>query len=213
MRQEENLRLLSLPKISNENYKMKKGFTLLELIIVVTIVLTLASIAISQTSGVQQLIQFNNSFQQIMFFTSRARSLSVTGAEAINNTAAELLGVNFPSAMEADLIASDSDPAVTQSELVESYSLPSKVLVALSGSTLATCSFPAKIIFEKETANIRFFCGENEQGPVEAQDKFLTIRLCQVQDSSEQNCPQAGSSSIIRERQFTIHRASGIPQL
>lgn len=181
-------------------HQPKRAFTLLEIIIVITIIITLAAVAVSQTSGVQQLLRFQNAFQQTVFLVQRSRTMAVT-----RQGTAEVFGIDLSASNEINLFSatsiSDTDPT---SE--ENFKLPSDIFhsVQRTASGGADCT-AAKIGFERGTGNTLFSCTDLPPGVRE-----LRITLCQV--SSGASCASEGDPEFIRNRSFIIHLASGIPQ-
>lgn len=178
------------------NNQNNQAFTLLEIIIVVTIVLILATAAVSQTGSVQQLLKFNNVFQQTVFFVQRARTMALTQRED-----APRFGVDFSTSNSIQLF---KDPAAT---VEETFQFPSGIIHHVTIGVAGGTNCPsAQITFDRETARTRFSCTGIDEPLV------LQVTLCQLTSGSSATDCASAPTDIIRSRSFVIHRAAGVPQ-
>lgn len=167
----------------------KKAISLVEMIIVITVVLILAAAAVSQTAGIQRLLQFNNAFQKTIFMIQRARTMALSSGTGSTSVAIQ----NSKIILDVNNVEK------------ETYTLPSLIGLNPTQETAGVDCNNAKISFENGTGKTKLFCGDEYTG------RFLTIKLCQVQQGTNASpiCPQAN----VREKSFIIHKAVGTPQL
>lgn len=156
--------------------------------------------AVSQTSGVQQLLRFQNAFQQTVFLVQRARTMAVTRQGTAN-----VFGVDLSASNEVNIFSAASINETTPAG-EENFKLPSGIFLKVQqGATPSgTDCNAARIGFERGTGNTLFACTE------ELTERALRVTMCQV--SSGASCVSEGTPEFIRNRSFIIHLASGIPQ-
>lgn len=175
-----------LKQVQND---INEGFTIVELIIVITIVLILSSAAISGTAGLIKNLRFNNTFNKVIFMVQQARNMAVTG----KSTGVTSYTVYFY-ANKVELKAQKVGSTDTLSEITLGTDFN---LVALPGAT-GSCS-DASISFNNGNAETTLTC----TGSSSATDvKSLTVSLQEI-----------ANSSTGLTRSFSIYSASGIPQV
>ena len=182
-----------------------EGFTLLELMITVTILLILMTAAVLQTSSVQNLIRFNNTFSKMILMAQRARNLAF-------NQAGDGMNVGMYFNVPNVTIFSDKNkdhlytsvPADAEEKLENPLVMPAgmKFFITASAVPGSPASCPDAVLeYENGTAKPIFYCGGVEiltSGAASPQDLEMKIQL---QHSTEK-----------RARCFTIHLLSGVPQ-
>lgn len=175
---------------------MKKGFTIIELIIVVAILIIMAGAALSGTGGIIRGLRFSNAFNKIVLMVQRARSLAVTG----KNPNIKWYEVQFSFASPGTaILQGEKQDGITQE--IERFTLEPQT--NLSFSKIPNCDPTAEIRFLNGKAETQLIC----QGIAEEQVTLLTIGL---QENAANAAPGAAA---VRSKSFTIHRASGIPQV
>lgn len=189
------------------------GYSVLELIIVVTIIMTLAAATIGGTRTLLRSLRFGNSFNKLVFMVQQARSLASTGKKPEETVGGLTQGVRyysvqFQSTTDATLVENSAilytkltdtgagyNPIAHPEEKMELFVIPAEQKFALFGKNLETqqeCGYIV-IRFENGTALSQIKCDDAEAAQVE-------ISLRDTENSE-------------RVRTFTIHRASGIPQV
>lgn len=173
---------------------MKKGFTIIELIIVVAILIIMAGAALSGTGGIIRGLRFSNSFNKIVLMVQRARSLAVTGKNA--NIKAYEVQFSFASPGTAILQGEKQDGTMQE---IERFTLVSQTNLEFTNNL--ACE-PATIRFLNGKAETQLIC---TGGP-------STVVLIEV-GLRENAVNAAPGAAAVRSKSFTIHRASGIPQV
>lgn len=192
---------MEIPK-KNQHHR---GITLTELVVVVTIVLILASIAVQSSAGLQKLLQFNNAFQKSIFMVQRTRTKAISAKEtavivAIDNIAHKI----------TQYVDENGNFAIESNEIQEVYQLASAFRFNPQEEGGVSCGNPAQIVFAAGTGKVQFFCGGGNSKREPAGLNF-TLEVCQPPSGSGASslCP----ADSIRKKSFIIHRASGIPQV
>ena len=177
------------------------GFTLGELMVVISIVMILSAVAISSTRGILQNLNFNNTFNKGVFMAQQARSLAVTGADSTKTG----YGVQFDaSGIKSYSTTEDTTSASTCTTpthtILETYALP-------ASTALKYTSTPNAVATPCDCAMITFFHGQStakltcEGGGNISMPDSLKITLQGVGPGAE------------KSKSFSIHRAAGVPQV
>lgn len=174
---------------------LPSGFTLLELLLVITVVLVLATIAITQTSGAQKALQFNNTFQQVVFLTQRARTMALT-----ERTPGSQFGIDFAGSPQNEVRLFEEEPT----SIEEEFTFPSGVYheVTQTEAEAGAACLDTQISFDTATGETNFSCTGADEPLV------LRVTLCQL--TAGISC--TSKRVELRRRSFLIHRAAGIPQ-
>ncbi len=175
---------------------MKKGFTIVELIIVIAILIIMAGAALSGTGGIIRGLRFSNTFNKMVLMVQQARSLAVTG----KNSDMKWYEVRFSfSSPGTAILQGEKQDGTTQE--IERLSLDSQT--NLSFINPLNCNPATLIRFLNGRAETQLVC----EGISQEQVAILTIGL---QENAANAAPGAAA---IRSKSFSIHRASGIPQI
>lgn len=169
-----------------------RGFTLIEILIVVAIVAILAAAAIGNSSGLIDGLRFNNAFNKTVFMVQQARNFSSSGKDNFSHGVQIVNGAtSFTIKLFAD---DDGDGSYDASEESENYSLPSGVSIEVSnlGGSSSECDFPIQILFALRTAEASLKCGTTSTSQIK-----ITLT----------------SATLGRTPSFSITSASGIPQV
>jgi prepilin-type N-terminal cleavage/methylation domain-containing protein len=176
----------------------KSGFSLVELIIVIAIIMILAAAGLTGYGSISTNLRFNNTFNRIIQMVEQARSMAVTGKGTAGG-----YGVHIKNDIENDtveLFSSNPDDASTYSALshkpIDSEIIKASAKLELKATTeeAMTCS-TATIFFERNTSKTSLYCIaiDLKTPPV------LKIEL--------------STSDASKTKSFSIHKAAGIPQL
>ncbi|GEM_PF-4658226 len=172
---------------------MKKGFTIIELIIVISILIVLAGAALSGAGGIIRSLRFGNAFNKVILMVQQARSLAVTG----KNSDMKWYEVQFSFVTPNTAVFQGEKQDATM-QVIERFTLD--LQTNLSFVSPQGCS-PAAIRFLNGRAETQLICTGGPTSPL------LTIEL-------EENTPGAAADALpARQKSFSIHRASGIPQI
>jgi prepilin-type N-terminal cleavage/methylation domain-containing protein len=167
-----------------------KGFTVIELIIVIVVMIILATAAVQQATGVQSLLTFQGIFEKTVFLTQRARTLASTNMDTN-------YGVTFNIANRRVELYEG-----TTSKVIDKFTAPDFVHFDVKKGAVA-CASVSTIEFAAQSAQPTFSCDGT----------ILTVRVCQVQKSDRLTQERCGTKTPVRDKQFFIHKASGVPQL
>ncbi|MBI2638694.1 prepilin-type N-terminal cleavage/methylation domain-containing protein [Candidatus Peregrinibacteria bacterium] len=177
---------------------MKKGFTIVELIIVIAILIIMAGAALGGVGGIIRGLRFSNTFNKMILMIQQARSLAVTG----KNSDMKAYEVQFSFApVEAILRGIKQDDSV---QTIETFVLNSSS-TNLSFSNPLNCNPATTIRFLSGKAETQLVC----EGIAEQNVALLTVGL---QETALNTAPGA-VPAIVRQKSFTVHRAAGIPQI
>lgn len=198
------------------------GFTLVEIMVVIAIVMILASAAVLQTSQVQNLLQFNNTFSRLTLMVQRARNLASTETEAGTDFGVYMEGTDLftgqqkitlfanritnPGGNERyDPLAAGDPPGARDEKLENALVLPAGIQVTgFNFQDGQKCTTQTLIFFESGTGNATFYCNDTKMDrsaidPTKNQSGQLQIGLNQ--------------NATSRQKCFVIHVLSGIPQI
>lgn len=192
------------------------AFTLVEIMVVIAIVMILASAAVLQTSQVQNLLQFSNTFSRLTLMAQRARNLAFTETESGTDFGVYMEGTDIVTGQQKVTLFADrdgderydpsgGDPEVSDEKLENALVLPQGIKVL--GDNFQgpeSCTSQILILFESATGNMVFFCNGTKMDkdaidPSQNQSGQLQINLQQ--------------EATDREKCFVIHVLSGIPQI
>lgn len=178
---------------------MKKGFTIVELIIVIAILIILAGAALSGAGGIIRSLRFSNAFNKVILMVQQARSLAVTG----KNSAMKAYEVqfNFSSPFSAVLQSIQQNDVAQE---MERFTLDAQTNLSLTRPS--DCDPPVRIRFLNGRAETQLTCGD---GVPPTQAIQLTIGL----QESAAGAGAGAAPALVRSKSFSIHRASGIPQI
>lgn len=181
------------------NQHRKSGFTLLELVIVIAVVLILASVAVSQSSSTLDFLRFNKTFNKIIFMVQKTRDLAITAGKSDEDVSAVfayytkfsvvsgVLGV--PDAYHVEIFAKKT----ARDERIEDFSVPANISLRIE-SGVSSCTLspdPPQLSFSNRTADLSFTCsGVSDPASIKVK----------LSDSS-------------RQKSFVIHKASGVPRV
>lgn len=171
-------------------FKLKKtsGYTIIELIIVISIVLILAGTAIGASGGIIRGLRFTNTFNKMIFMVQSARNRAVTGRNQ-NYTAYRIqFSISAPPIPQT---ATQKSVSATGETILETLTL--EATTGLSFTSAENCT-EAVIEFTNGSGSTSLQC----VGGTDPNPPLLQIGL------------QEGTST--RTKTFLIHRAAGIPQ-
>lgn len=175
---------------------MKKGFTMAELVIVITIIIVLSVAALGGLGSVQRSMRLTNSFNKILLMVQQARSMAVTEKDTtLKNYEVEFnSNVNAPDSVIVRGNTKDNSPA----KEIERYILDQSIKLKLISENNA-CTPKAIVRFVSGNATTQLTClGIGS-------DAVVMLKLG-IQEVAQGNA-QAQSKT------FSIHNASGIPQV
>jgi len=133
-----------------------KGYTIVELIIVITIILVLAGAAIGGTSGIIRNLRFTNTFNKMVLMVQQARSNAITGKNE------QSYGINIQSSVFQIF-------AGTSTTVIETLQAPTNLVFSTKGSL--TCAAAATIEFTSLKATTTLKCNGIDE-------KQLEVSLC-----------------------------------
>jgi prepilin-type N-terminal cleavage/methylation domain-containing protein len=180
---------------------MKKGFTIVELIIAMTVILILAGAAVAGSAGLIRSIRFTNAFNKIVFMVQQARSLAVTG----KNSAVNDYYMIFDETADPETITLFGDQNNNQTldtgESIEEYRLETTTNLHLHLESLSPTAVPSC-----GTLRIGFRNGNGETSLVCGADTPANVKIG-VEEEPE------GGGPAVRSKNFLLHQAAGIPQV
>ncbi|MBP9717686.1 prepilin-type N-terminal cleavage/methylation domain-containing protein [Candidatus Gracilibacteria bacterium] len=180
----------------------RRGFTLLEILISLTIIIILTAAALSGSRSLTSQLQLNNAMDKVTFMVQRARALAISNKNTDNANEAKIsaYGVVFSFGEQPQNTVrvfaekeSSANRIIDQDELaVETFTFnPSSAAVTALSDAQLPCNNFAVIMFEVGTAKTSLYCN----------DRVNSANMLYVK-------ARAGTS----EKQFFIHRAAGIIQ-
>lgn len=195
---------------------MKKGFTLVELIIVVTIVMLLGTIAIGMYFNTVRNFTYFNSFKNIQSVFRQARSFAITNA-SLGNSAPERFGVfikedaeNYNIFMFADNgIAFQYEVGTDIVYLSKNFLIPkSKFDLSIKegrDEADGPLELPVAFYYEKINGDLKAFYSEIPTDPnatvsiEKSSSNFIDIYLKSLEN-------------MVLERHLVINQVSGLPE-
>lgn len=190
------------------------AFTLLEIMITISIVLILATAAVLQTSRIQNLLKFNNTFQKMVLLVQQARNLAFTEKEAGTNFGVYFEGTGIVTGQQKIYLFADRNanglytPSASPDQQDEKLENPLAVPVGMQVlmwdfTSPQPCGSFSEIVYETGTGNPMIFC--NSAIPIprtgivgQSQGGQLEIKLTHTAEN--------------REKCFTVHLLSGAVQ-
>jgi prepilin-type N-terminal cleavage/methylation domain-containing protein len=170
-----------------------RGFTIIELIIVIAILLILAAGAFGGTGGIIRGLRFSNTFNKMILMVQQARSLAVTGKNPDLKSYEVQFNFTAPGSMVLQGIRQNDTP-----QEIERFSLDTQTNLEFTSEPSCT---QATIRFLNGKAETELICiGGTLSSPL------LTIGL-------EETASGAAGTAPAHQKSFTIHRAAGIPQI
>lgn len=167
------------------------GYTIIELIIVVAIVLILTASVLAGTGSLTRSLRFNNSFDKLILLVQQARSL----AKANKDSSIKSYGVRFEWDLTTSAVVFSENQTGTVADEVSS-----KLTLAdgtqLKIFTPQNCTLSATIRFAAGSADASLRC----EGVAKPDVALLTMG---IRDTSTAN----------KTKTFSIHRVGGIPQV
>ncbi|MEK9133086.1 MAG: type II secretion system protein [Patescibacteria group bacterium] len=173
----------------------KSGFTLLELMISIVVILILAAAVLGGTGSVMQNLRFGNAFNKIVFMVQSVRSMALIAKGDI-----AVYGIAFtqPNVDGFGAVETFSQSADDQKTVLESFILPSNInsyfYAAKSANVDISCGNSAGVTFERGTVRVTFDCGG--QSPTEP---VVVFGLKE----------KVGT----RSKSFRVHKQTGMPQM
>ncbi|MEK7528926.1 MAG: type II secretion system protein [Patescibacteria group bacterium] len=164
----------------------KSGFTLVELVVIGTIILILAGVAITQGVSTQRSLRHRAAFDAAIGMIQEARTMAQTG-EDTGDTA---YGVAFVanSTPQQFVLFKNSYAANGSNNISTPYSLANYLTL-----DMGSCLSEATVAFSVPEATTQLTCDG-----VASSTPSMTVRLSLTGGGT---------------RRFTIHRATGIPQV
>lgn len=170
---------------------MKKGFTLVELIIVITIILVISSFAVGGITRIAQSMRFGNTFNKIVLMVQSARNMAITE----KNSAVKNYSIEFDSNQNPHSVTIKGD-----AEEIEKLTLDASTNLNLTNQDWIGIGCNKAIIsFSTGAAKTTLTC----EGAANPNPSMLSIG---IQESLEEG-------AVGRTKTFSIHAASGIPQV
>lgn len=171
------------------------AFTLVELIVVISIVMILSGAAMSGASGVIKSSRFTNAFNKMVFMVQNARSLALAGKDADVekyevrvSTVADQAG-----SYRASFV---SVKAGNAESVLDSVALPNVFGLRFTGNAgNSSCAPLATIRFYNPGARTELVC----EGAGSPNASAFTLGLAETNGA--------------RAKTFSIHAAAGIPQI
>lgn len=172
----------------------KKAFTIIEILIAITVILILAAAALGNSGGIIRSMRFNNTFNKMILMVQKAKSLATSGKKTdVKNYKVEFL-------LDDGTVNLIADTA-TGGETMDTLHLGKTSLLKLTspscGETAATYS---AIIFTNKTNEIELKCSNT---PNAGNEPLLRIKLTE----------EDASGKPVREKNFSVSNLSGVPQL
>lgn len=200
--------------------KKKRGFTLVEIMVVIAIVMILAGAAVLQSSQVQNLLQFNNTFSKLTLMVQRARNLASTETEAGTDFGVYMEGTDIVTGQQKVTLFADRDSderydtAIAGGEerdekLENALIIPEGIQVngirfGINLQPQNACTRQLLIIFQNGSGNPILYC-DGIKVDRSVIDSSLS-KSGQLQIELNQNATS-------RQKCFMIHVLSGIPQI
>lgn len=212
----------------HKKQRRRLAFTLAEIIVVVTIVIILAGIAFSSTSGVIKNLRFNNAFNKMVLMVQEARNLAATGKDSrASNYGIDFyqmtqggvtvhamrLYKEFLNAPQQFIFNSTQQPDLQPPEDQEllTYHLPQTLsllvtpLITVPAGSAVACNPssnpPPSLFFNAGSGSLEIRCGNNP----------ATVQMYSASFTIAETPP--GGPQAQRSKAFTIHKAAGIPQI
>lgn len=192
--------------------KYEQGFTVVELLIVITIMLVLASSAIAGGMYILRMLKFNNVFNKVILMVQNARSMAATekgGGETAKYGVRFFSGTPFYVQIFSQSAADATDGTITEAfYLPRDFSMQIQDLTITIGSSTCESTVPttplAEIIFPKASRDIVMKCEGTDvsSGP----DPPEKIKLMQFSISS---VGPFGTTT----KAFVVHKTTGMPQI
>lgn len=183
----------------------RKGFTLIEIIIVIAVMLILGGAAFGGAREILRTLRFNNAFNKLVLVIQQARNLAVTNKTQAGTAVIQyVVNISKQTRIVRFFADMDGDGYVTSAEEVESYSIPTNdniILVANDTALNAPCIEYASIIFTLPSAQTKLVCG------AVAIPFSATVFVSQLTLGTQETTTNG------RTKTFTIHEAAGIPQI
>lgn len=181
---------------------MKRGFTLLELLIVISIMVILTAAVIGGSRGLSDQLKINNTQDKLTFMLQRARNLALSNKENNDPQAPRVAGYGLEIAtggvphntarIFADQEASADNTVNPNEKVYESYNFDTmdySVIVEKENNTV--CVDYVVFMFEAGTGKTSLYCNNRATSA-----NMLFVKT------------QAGN----KVKQFYMHRAAGIVQ-
>lgn len=164
------------------------GYTLAEILVVVSIILILATAALQGTRSIIKNMRFSNAFNKMLFMVQHGRNLAITGKDST----AKNYGVRFEFIIQPHkaIVYKTIDKVV---EDIDTFTLEknSNLEFTVTPKCLANVM---KLEFTNKSGEAKIICGNTPP------QSTVTIGL-------KENAPDGRSKS------FSIHAAGGIPQV
>ncbi|MFA6521199.1 MAG: prepilin-type N-terminal cleavage/methylation domain-containing protein [Candidatus Gracilibacteria bacterium] len=175
-----------------------RGFTLIELVIAVTVIIILAGSALAGVGPVMRSLRVGNTFNKMVFMVQQARS-----AAATSRGESDYYGVKFEiNVMPSIIHRFEEKIGDLQPTPVEDFAILASAnskIFANNKQTGQPCGFnSATIKFEKKTAIPHFYCDG-----VEADNNSILMEFL-LKEDLQANAKTKG---------FIIHKQAGIPQI
>lgn len=177
----------------------KAGYTLLELIIVMTIIMILTAGALGATRAIIRSLRFSNAINKVVFLVQQSRSLAASGTDPN----VEQYGVLIESGQSNSVtLFSDAKAGVQINgpahALIETYTLDAaNLLISTRNEQDVECLGGQTIIFHNGKSAVEIYCGAVVPANLINRAKIGVV----------ENRPANPRSQF-----FTLQRASGIPQ-
>lgn len=167
------------------------GYTIIELVIVVAIVLILTASVLAGTGSLTRSLRFNNSFDKLILLVQQARSL----AEANKDSSIKSYGVRFEwDPTTSAVIFSENQTGTITDDANSKLTLTGGTQLKIF--TPQNCTPNATIRFTAGSADAGLRC----EGVANPNVALLTLG---IRDTSTAN----------KTKTFSIHRVGGIPQV
>lgn len=175
-----------------KNKTPSKGFTILEIVIAIAVILILATAALSGSGGIIRSMRFSNAFNKIILMVQRAKSLATSGKK----TDVKSYKVEFLLDKGTVNLIADTETA----ETMDTLELEQTSLLKLTSPSCGDAITYSVIIFNNQTNEIELKCSN---APGATNESLLKISL------EEKDI----DGNSVREKTFSINHLSGLPQL
>lgn len=165
----------------------RRGFTLIELIIVISVVLILAGSAIGATGGIIRGLRFTNTFNKMVLLVQQARNLAVTGKDA-----------------------SVTEYQINFSRASQTATLQTKPANTVLDASLNRLDRQGMYFYSPGNCNVMTVTFTNGEGKPALQCSANTVDQLII---GLRECPTSACQTVKREKTFSIHKAAGVPQV
>lgn len=171
-----------------------KGFTILEIIIAISVILILAAVALTNAGGIIQGMRFTNAFNKTFLMVQKARNLAMAGKETQIEKYGVVFFINTQPKNTAALFLYEKNAAKPTGIETFSIASTSNIEINVSDEDGAACGNLAEISFKNGSAATELMCDDGNG------ENFLSITL-------KENTVGG------RAKTFSINKIGGLPQI